>query len=187
MRRAALLLVSCALLAGCSCARYRLLELDSRAKIEERRRFAVLATRLVEGDGFADPVAAGQRLAEHYRPQPGADPWPVHPIADAPPDLREALVVARAVLLEKGYEPARPDDVAAPDLVVLVSVSRAERDGALRRVSVTLGGPLDDRFDRALASLDATLPDDGGCDVAVADVVRDLVGALPERAEPAQE
>lgn len=176
-----MLLVACALLAGCSCVRYRLLEADSRAKLEERQRFAVVATRLVEGDGFADPVAAGQALAEHYRPVRGDDPWPVRSIGDAPPDLRDALLAARAVLLEKGYAPAGPVDAEA-DLVVLVSLSRGD-DGALQRVSVTVGGPLDDRFERSLASLDATLEGDGECDATVVDLVTELVGALPERAQ----
>lgn len=175
----------CLLLAGCSCVTYRVLELDSRAKVEERQRFAVLATRLVEGDGFAEPVAAGEALAEHYRPQAGAGPWSVRPLADAPPELHDALAAARAVLQEKGYAPATAAEGAgAPDLVILVSVTRAGRDGALRRVSVDVGGPLDERFERSLASLDATLPEDGDCQATVVDLVRELVGALPEHAEP---
>lgn len=178
------LLVACAALSGCSCARYRLLAADSRAKVEERQRFALLATRLEESDGFADPPSVGEVLAEHYRTRPDdAAPWSVRRVEEAPAPLREALAAARAALLEKGYAPATAARGAgAPDLVVLISLSQAAEGGPLQRVAVEIGGPIDDRFERALVSLDATLPEDGSCDATAAELVRELVGALPERA-----
>ncbi|MCO5170471.1 MAG: hypothetical protein M9894_29395 [Planctomycetes bacterium] len=176
-RLRALALAPLLLLAGCGCVRYRALQVDTRARLEERRTATVLATRLVEGDAFADAPAAVLPLAEHYRP--GEGEWTVGRVEDAPEPLQAALRAARVALLERGYELARGD--AAPDLVVLVSVTH-DRRGDLRRVAVDVGGALDDRFERALVSLDAVL--DEGCEREVDDLVRALLGALPERADP---
>lgn len=174
MNRALLLL---ALLAGCSGVEYRALEVDARAKLEGRRRFVVLATRLVENDAFSDAPDLVRPLAGDYAPV-GSAAWPVAPLDAAPAPLEGMLGAARALLLEKGYAPATSTE--PPDLVLLVGHCTLQ-DGALHRVSVDVGGPLDGRFRRDLVSLDAKV--DPGADADPVELVRDLVGALPEREE----
>lgn len=176
-RPSALVLLVLLLLTGCGCVRYRALQADARAKLEERRTAAVLVTRLVEGDAFADPPAAVLPLAEHYRP--GEGEWTVGRVEDAPEPLQAALRAARVALLERGYELARGEGPA--DFVVLVGVTH-DRQGDLRRVAVDVGGLLDGRFQRALVSVDAVL--DAGCERDVDGLVRDLLGVVPERVDP---
>lgn len=175
----ALLVSTILLLSGCSCVRYRVVDLDVRAKLDERRRFVVLATRLVEGDAFADLPAAALALEARYRPgaAPGQAPWVVRPIEQAPEPLRACLRAAREELLESGYWAATAaEGQDAPDLVVLVSLTTSAA-GELTRAAVDVGGPIDDEFERVLVSIDATL--DEGCDAVAEELVRELVGALP--------
>lgn len=187
-----------ALLSGCSCVSYRVIDVDARAKLEDRRRFVVLATTL-EGRAYTDLPAAVLPLEAHYRPgprTPGEPPWWVLPLEEsAGTSVGPALRAAREELLALGYVPATSaDGPGAPDLVVLVSVTRVPTTPAtgpaltrsnvpgtvprmITRVAVEVGGPLDGEFERALVSIDAT-PDEG-CEVLAEDLVREMVGALP--------
>lgn len=180
MTRATLALL--ALLAGCSCVEYRALDVDSRAKLEERERFVVLTTRLVEVDGFSDAPGIARAFAADYAPVVSAQ-WTLRPAEEAPEPLRGMVAAAHSALVEKGYVPATAaEGPGAPDLVVVVSHCWLQ-SGALHRVSVAVGGLLDGKFRRDLVSLDAKLPEDGGCEADPVDLVRDLLGALPERGE----
>lgn len=175
----ALVLSMITLLSGCSCVTYRVVDLDVRAKFEDRRRFIVLATRLAEGDAFSDLPAAALALEARYRQSalPGQAPWIVQRIADAPEPLRASLLAARDELLDAGYEAATTaEGPGAPDLVVLVSVTTSSA-GELTRVAVDVGGPIDDEFERVLVSIDANL--DEGCDAPADELVREMTGALP--------
>jgi hypothetical protein len=183
----ALVLVLALPLAGC-CVRYRAVDLDTRAKLERRRRFAVLATSLAP-DGpwaWAEPASVAAVHSDVYRPRPldaaldDLPPRPVAPLRDAPEPLQRALLAAREALRARGYEAATEAEGADADLVCLVSLTRGD-DGRVRKVAVQVGGPLDDRFKPDLAALDATLDDDASCDEDAADLVRHLVEALPER------
>jgi hypothetical protein len=183
-----------ALLSGCSCVSYRVIDVDARAKLEDRRRFVVLATTL-EGRAYTDLPAAVLPLEAHYRPgprTPGEPPWWVLPLEEAVgTSVGPALRAAREELLALGYVPATSaDGPGAPDLVVLVSVTRVPATPAtgpalipravpraITRVAIEVGGPLDGEFERALVSIDAT-PDEG-CEVVAEELVREMVGALP--------
>jgi len=175
----ALLLSILLTLSGCSCWTYRVVDLDVRAKFDERRRFVVLATRLAEGDAFSDLPAAALALESRYRQRalPGQAPWGVQRIADAPEPLRACLLAAREELLDAGYEAATAaEGPGAPDLIVLVGLTTTTT-GELTRVAVDVGGPVDDEFERVLVSIDAKI--DEGCEVVAEDLVRKMVGALP--------
>lgn len=182
MRRA--LLPALLLLCGCGGPQLMLLDWEPRARLEQGRTCAVLATAL-EGPAWAwaEPASVASALTGHYRPPiPGLGAR-VAPPAAAPPDLAAALAQARDVLHVKGYRMA-PEGATAADLVVLVSVSTGP-DGRLVRAAVHVGGTLDEQFRPDLFSLAAVVPPDED-PPPTDELVGALLDFLPDHEDPAE-